>query len=62
MGKLKMKNRMKKLQAIEASGKLGMVEGVIVTPEAAHRLLNNVSALMVAIGDLRILSKLVHRY
>lgn len=52
-----MKKRIQKLQAIEASGKWGNVEGVIVTPQIAHKLLNSVSCIVVATGNLRNICK-----
>lgn len=52
-----MKKRVQKLQEIKATGKMGMVEGVFVTPAVAERLLNTISHVALATQNLRTLCK-----
>ena len=52
-----MKKRIQLLEACIETGKMTKIEGVIVTPEVAEKLLSGLSRWLVAIGDLRTLCK-----
>jgi hypothetical protein len=56
---IKMKKRIQALKAIQVSGKMGNVEGVIVTPAVADKLLNGVSNILLATRNMYQLSKMI---
>jgi hypothetical protein len=57
MGKLKMKNRVQKLKAVIEAGKMGKIEGVMVTPEAATMVLAYAKNIELGLANMRTLCK-----